>query len=162
MNIDEWKKKQLADIEEAYTLMKAFNPTILPSESPWNKIDVKFSIDTFPYDEATDTRAQATGTGERGMFTLSFYYWKGPIHAYNSLAIKADEQLEAVLKILQKLKPTTKAKITSVLQEELFTELLNPRWANNETEAERKYRLAEPNLSAEIQRITKIINELKS
>jgi len=162
MNIDEWKTKQLADIEEAYTLLKAFNPTILPTESPWDKINVRFSADTFPYDEATSTRAQATGTGEHGMFNLTFYHWKGPIHAYICLSIRNDKELEAVLPTLKKLKPITKAKISSVLQKELSTELLNPRWATNETEAERKYRLAEPKLSDEIQRITKIITELKS
>jgi hypothetical protein len=162
MNLIEWKEKQLADIERAYTLMKPFNPTILPSKSPWDAITVNFSVDTFPYDEASDIRAQAVGTGERGMFNLIFYFWKNPIHAYVGFKIKNDGQLDAALGILRKLKPAIKAKVISVLQEELSTELLKPNWASKETGSEQKYRLAEPSLNAEIQRITKIIEELKS
>ena len=162
MNIDEWKEKQLANVEEAYILMKAFNPTILPMERPWDKIEVKFSIDTFPYDQATDVHAQAVGTGERGVVELTFYYWKGPIHTCNSLTIKTDNECEGVLAILKKLESSTKAKIVSVLQEELSSELLNPSWASKETKAEREYRLAEPHLRNEIQHITKIIIELQN
>ena len=161
LNINEWKKIRIDEIESACKILEPFNPIILPRKKDdmfEGMIYLSVSPETFPFDHATDIAAQLEGTGETGRYELRFHFWQSPIRVCQTFNIDTDEQNTAMLALLKNTQPTTRSKIINALQHELAETI---KWIRKDTDPTyANWRLQEPKLKGKIDRVQIIIKEL--
>ncbi|MCJ7634941.1 hypothetical protein MUP77_21450 [Candidatus Bathyarchaeota archaeon] len=161
MNPEEWKKEQDAMTQETYDTLKQIDAKDVEREETFSgTYFLRLPPNQFPYDLATEIKAQLEGTGSGNRYELRFYYWVKRLRICQSFDIDTDQENKIVIEILNKTNQVTREKIVAVLQRELND--LRRSLSSSEDLAYTAWRMSEPSTKGKIQRIEEAIGELLS
>jgi hemerythrin len=158
LKIEEWKKTQDEMTQAVYDILKGIGAKDAEREETFSdSYYLALPADQFPYDRATEIRAQYEGTGDACRYELRFYYWVKPLRVVQTFNIDTDEQNKTLIDMLKKTDQLTREKIVKIMQHELDD---FRKHFSSEDPVYTAWRMQEPSIRGKIRRIEDVIRGL--